>query len=183
MRSKRRRSSIIERCDTFVVYWQRARLRPSHVRWWAQGYANSILYGVSGTNIHKLQRMQNTIAQVVKLSRSNTGVMDILKDLHWLPIRYRIDLKIATLVYKVRSSSQPVYLLSLISDYAPIRSLHSTGTHTLHTPRVKTAVGSRAFSSLAPKVWNSLKADIRECITLLTFRRKLETFYSNQAFN
>ena len=85
-------------------------------------YANSILNGVSGANIRKLQRMQNTIARLVKLSKSNTGV-DILKDLHWLPVWYRIDFKIATLGYKVRSSSPPVYLSSLISDYAPIRSL------------------------------------------------------------
>ena len=129
-------------------------------------YANLILYGVLGANIHKLQRMQNTIARVVKLSTSNTGVMDILKDPHWLPVRNRIDIKIATLVYKVRSSSQPVYLSSFISDYAPIRSLRSTGTHILHTPRVKTAVSSRAFSSSAPKVWNSLPTDIRECAAL-----------------
>ena len=143
-------------------------------------YANSILYVVSGANIHKLQRMQNTIARVVKLSRSNTGVMDILKDLHWLPVRNRIDFKIAALM---RSSSQPVYLSSLISDYAPIRSPRATWTHIRHTPHVKTAVGSRAFSSSAPKVWNSLPADIRDCTTLLTFRRKLNTFYFNQAFN
>ena len=45
-------------------------------------YANSILYGVLGGNIHKLQRMQNTMARIVKLSTNNTGVMDILKDLH-----------------------------------------------------------------------------------------------------
>ena len=79
-------------------------------------YANSILYGVSGANIHKLQRVQNTIARIVKLSSSNTSVMGILKDLHWLPVRYRSHFKIATLVYKVRSSSQPVYLSSFISD-------------------------------------------------------------------
>ena len=123
----------------------------------------------------------DAIARVVKRSRSNTGVMDILKNLHWLPIRYLIDFKIATLVYKVRSSSQPVYLSSLISDYAPTKSLRSTGTRILHTPRVRTAVGSRAFSSSAPKVWNSLPVDIRECTTLLTFGRKLNTFYFNQA--
>ena len=145
-------------------------------------YANSILYGVSGANIHKLQCMQNSITRVVQLSRSNTHAMDILKDLHWLPVRYRINFKITTLMYKVRSSSQPVYLSSLISDYAPIRSLRSTGPHILHTPRVKTVVGLRAFLSSAPQVWNSLPADIRECTTLLTFRRKLKTFYFNQAF-
>ena len=146
-------------------------------------YANTILYGVLGANIHKLQRMQNTIARVVRLATSNTGVIKILKDPHWLPVRNSIDFKIATLVYKVKSSSQPVYLSSLISAYAPIRSLLPTVTHILHTPRVKTAVGSRAFSSSAPKVWNSLPTDIRECATLLTFRRKLKTFYFNQTFN
>ena len=101
-------------------------------------YANTILYGVLGASIHKLQRMQNTIARVVKLSTSNTGVMDVHKDIHWLPVRYRIDFKITMLVCKVRSSSQPVYISSLISGYALIRSLRSTGTHILHTLRVKT---------------------------------------------
>ena len=176
MRSARRRSFTFERCDTFGAYWQRTWLRSSLVGS-RLDYANSILYGVSGANIDKLQRMQNTIARVVKLSRSNTGVIDILKDLHWLPMRYRIDFKIATLVYKMRSSSQSVYLSSLISDYASIRSLRSTGTHILHTPRVKTAVDSRAFSSSVPNVWNSLPADIRECTTLLNFRRKLKTLF------
>ena len=61
-------------------------------------YANLILYTMSCTNIYKLQRIQNTIARVVNFSRSNTGVMDILKDHHWLPVRYCIDFKIATLV-------------------------------------------------------------------------------------
>ena len=134
MRSARRRSFTFESCDAFGEYWQRTRLRPLHVRWWAQDWTTPTQFCiVLGTNIHKLQRMQHTIAQVVKLSRSNTGVMDILKDLHWLLVQFRIDFKIVTLVYKVRSSSQPVYLLSLISDYALIRSLCATGTHILHT--------------------------------------------------
>ena len=106
--------------------------------WWAQGWTMPTQFCMecraqTSTNCNVCK---NTIARIVKLSRSNTGMMDISKDLHWLPVRYRIDFKIATLVYKVRSSSQPVYLSSLISEYAWIRSLCSTGTHILYTPRV-----------------------------------------------
>ena len=99
-------------------------------------YANLILYEVSGANIHKLQRMQNTIAQVVKLSRSNTGVTGILKHLHWLPVRCRINFKITTLVYlgEVFVAAGLTFVTHL--RLCPIRSLRSTGTHILHTAAV-----------------------------------------------
>ena len=38
IRFARRHSSTFEHCDTFGAYWQRTWLRPSRVRWWAQGW-------------------------------------------------------------------------------------------------------------------------------------------------
>ena len=96
-------------------------------------YANSILYGVSGANIHKLQHMQNTIARVVKLSRSNTNVMDILKDLHWLPVWYRIDIKIATLLYKVRSVATDLPLVTYFRIRSDQKSALDWDSHSAHS--------------------------------------------------
>ena len=36
---------------------------------------------------------------------------------HWLPINYPTDYKVASLVYKVRSTGSPAYLQVLVSDY------------------------------------------------------------------
>ena len=107
----------------------------------------------------------------------------LLRDLHWLPVRQRVEFKIASLTYRIRSSSPPSYLSSLIADHAPSRNLRSPDMHLLQTPRVRTVISTRAFSSSAPKIWNGLPVDVQMSETLLSFRHKLKTFYFAQAFD
>ena len=73
-------------------------------------YANAVLYGTSAANIAKLQLVQNALARVVTLKKRTVHIRPVLKDLHWLPINYRIDYKVASLVHKVRSTGSPAYL-------------------------------------------------------------------------
>ena len=40
-----------------------------------------------------------------------------------------------------------------------------------------TAVGSRAFSVAAPRLWNELPFEIRSAKTQISFRKKLKTFF------
>jgi len=61
-------------------------------------YANSVLTGISARNIHRLQRVKNSLARVV--TRSTTNSTSALTSLHWLPIRQRIDYKLATIVHR-----------------------------------------------------------------------------------
>ena len=49
-------------------------------------YANSLPYGISSTNIHKLQRCQNTAARLI-LQQSGTSVEYLMDRLHWHPNR------------------------------------------------------------------------------------------------
>jgi len=67
-------------------------------------------------NLDGLLVAQNALARAVCRSFSAT---DLRRCLHWLPIRQRIDYKIATITYKVRQTNTPVYMTSLISDYIP----------------------------------------------------------------
>ena len=59
-------------------------------------YANSILHGTSHKNIQRLQRVQNALARVV-LSPVPSVPSDSLTKLHWLPVDYRINYKLAIL--------------------------------------------------------------------------------------
>ena len=88
----------------------------------------------------------------------------------------------AAITFKIRSTAEPSYLTSLVSNYVPGRALRSADLHLLHTPLTKTVIGSRAFRSAAPNVWNYLPADIRSEPSLSTFRRKLKTLYFKLAF-
>ena len=64
-------------------------------------YANSIFFGCLQKHIFRLQRVQHALARVVMqqvyCSSSST---EVLKQLHWLPIKWRIKFKLATSTYK-----------------------------------------------------------------------------------
>ena len=73
-------------------------------------YCNSILYKITKANITKLQRVQNTLARVVLQNPRVTHADDLLAQLHWLPVSYRIEYKIALITYKALKFGQPRYL-------------------------------------------------------------------------
>jgi len=50
----------------------------------------------------------------------------------------------------------------------------------LTVPRRKTVFGSRQFSVAAPRVWNSLPQELRNCETLDTFKKHLKTHLFRQ---
>ena len=139
-------------------------------------YGNSLLTGISDLNMHKLQRVQTTLARVVLASPySRKTSAESLRQLHWLPIRQRINFKIATLTYKILNSGEPGYLRNLLSFYVPARTLRSMDSCFLVEPRVTSTIGSRVFRSAAPKLWNKLPVDVRFATSVTTFRSRLKT--------
>ena len=124
-------------------------------------YANSLLYGISASNILRLQRCQNAAARLVLQQSSTLSVHDIMDRLHWLPIRARIDFKIATLTYNTLTFGHPAYLRELISPYQPSRLLRSGKQLLLTVPRDKLAIGQRAFSYSSNVIWNEMLEMLR----------------------
>ena len=83
-------------------------------------YCNSLFRGLSCFNQHKLQSIQNTLARIVTNHRKYAHVTPILKQLHWLPVKYRCMFKTATLVYKFVHSGSPYFNHSCHSAVVPI---------------------------------------------------------------
>ena len=61
-------------------------------------YCNALLAGMSESNLDKLQRGQNTFARIVTGLRRWDHIIPTHKELHWLSIRAKITLKVATVV-------------------------------------------------------------------------------------
>jgi len=76
--------------------------------------------GTSESNLNKLQRVQNDLARVVLRALWRYHAAPLLRDLHWLPIRFRIKCKVAMMTYKARHSKEPSYLYSILHDYIPV---------------------------------------------------------------
>ena len=145
--------------------------------------SNSLLYGVPECVTKKLQLIQNNAARIVTRSRKHEHVTPILKRLHWLPIRYRIQFKICLMAFKCLHGKAPTYLSDLLVPYEPARTLRS-GSQCLLTerrPRLK-KVGDRAFAAAAPKLWNMLPEDLRKCQDLEAFKKDLKTHLYREAF-
>ena len=101
-------------------------------------------------------------------------ITPILTDLHWLPVRRRVDYKLALHGLALSYLADDCILAS--SDKFR-RRLRSADVDTCIVPRTCTSLGDRSFSAADRRIWNSLPPQLRRPDTELgEFRRLLETF-------
>lgn len=148
-------------------------------------YCNAVLYGVSTSNLSKLQRIQNLTARIVLQQSKSSHVKPLLRSLHWLPVQQRITYKLAVLTYKARISRQPQYLSCLLSDrlMGTEMTLRSSTQEMLQVPSMRTQYGCRAFKVAAPTVWNSLPLHVKQSGTEAVFRNRLKTYLFSSAYD
>ena len=96
---------------------------------------------------------------------SSTHITPLLEEEHWLPVSYRIQFKILTLVYNALNSRGPSYISDMLSVSASGYQTRSVRREDLSVPRISSKLGERAFSVSGPKLWNSLPESIRKSKT------------------
>ena len=124
-------------------------------------YCNALLAGITEQKILKLQKAQNCAARLILSKPKSESAKSMLRTLHWLPVRARIEYKISVLCYNTLHSSMPSYLKDL-NSYVPERVLRSQDSKLLIVPKsnLKT-FGDRAFTVAGPIIWNSLPLSLR----------------------
>ena len=142
-------------------------------------YCNSLLNNIAKRDLAKLQRVQNCLARVVLRAPRFSPSLPLLKQLHWLPVSYRINFKLSTLAYRTLSTQQPSYLASLLHLSNIPRQLRSSTSQQLIVPKPKLNLNKRAFSVW---VWNELPITLKTSETIAIFRKKLKTYLFQLAF-
>ena len=140
-------------------------------------YCNALYCGISDSLIQQLQLIQNAAAKAIVGLHKYDHLGDTLKELHWLPISYRIKFKVLLLVYKCLNGLGPDYLMSLFK--------FASATHTIQLiePRIFSQYGERSFHRVGPKMWNELPLDLKTCSSLESFKVALKTHLFKQAFD
>ena len=146
-------------------------------------YYNSVLASLPAEQIGRLQRVQNSAARLVLKKRKRDHITPLLNELHWLPVKFRCEYKIATLAYRHFDGTLPSYLSASLCTYQTSHTFRSSNEKLLKIPkRNLRSVGHRYFSFIAPTVWNSLSASLRNLPTFSDFKAQLKTFLFQQAF-
>ena len=146
-------------------------------------YCNSLLHGIPSNKLQSLQRLQNICVRIITRTKKFDHITPHMRDLHWLPVDFRVQYKIILLVYKAHRMG-PGYLADITPLHIARRCLRSEDLHRITVPSSRTKTfGDRAFSHSAAALWNSLPLTIRTIPTIATFKRNLKTHLFQTAYN
>ena len=97
----------------------------------------------------------------------------VLKDLHWLLVHFRAQFKVLVLSFKALNGLGPVYLKESLQPHRSAHTLRSSAEGLLAVPSLREVrlqgTRQRAFSVVAPALWNALPSDIKEIKNYTTF--------------
>ena len=150
-------------------------------------FNNALLYGLLGCQQKILQKVQNSCVRFLfgRRIRKWDSVKPYLKEAHFLPVKQRIDFKIALLTFKCINNIAPDYLKKCIKlKEQPTKLLRNDEDYfLLNVPPIPNYKRTdRSFSYASPSVWNSLPYHLRTCSNISLFKKQLKTFLFEQAF-
>jgi hypothetical protein len=145
-------------------------------------YGNALLHGINKRTLNKLQVAQNSAARLIERLRKHDRISHVRKDLHWLPVHARIDFKILNMTWKAMNGQSPQYITNLLINTTSSHNLRSNDQNLLKVPRCNTKYGERAFSCIAPKLWNNLPQHMRKIDNNDTFKSKLKTHLFHNSY-
>ena len=153
-------------------------------------YANALYYGLPAITLAPLQRIMNQAAKIVLQKDREDSATEAMRALHWLPIAYRSQFKIACLVYQALFVDvTPQYLkdLLVVQNTAGARyntrSTVSDGTIKLDPPTTKRKTfADRSFSVAGPAVWKKLPRNVKLATSYNDFKKQLKMHYFQKAY-
>ena len=77
-------------------------------------FCNSLLYELLQYQYDRLQKVLNAATRVTCLIPKFAQITPVLRELQWLPVKFRVEFKIALLVFKTLNGLAPQYLSELL---------------------------------------------------------------------
>ena len=110
--------------------------------------------------------------------------------LHWLPVQFRSEFKLATLVFRFIHTGFPKYFAPYLSTYHNTYNTRRSQSFAnfLNVPKFQPKIHKStkqfgfSFAFDAPTVWNSFPEDIRASPTITSFRKKFKTYLYAKAY-
>ena len=125
--------------------------------------------------LNYLQVLQNRAARMVTKCGWFTTTESTLRQCGWLSIRQLVVYHNVLQVYKVKKTQQPKYLYNKLSTN--VQTTRHVGNHGIReNAKFKSDLGTRNFTFLATKQWNTLPPTIRTSSTVESFKKDVKNW-------
>ena len=145
-------------------------------------YCNSLLFGLPNVTLKKVQSVLNRAARLIFNLPPRVPTTPSLIELHWLPLKARIKVKICLIAFKALKFNQPSYIkeLSSFSSHKATSGLQSENDpYCLHEPKTIGEGGiCQSLLFLHCPIFNKLSVTIHQIDSLNTFKSHLMAFFS-----
>jgi len=150
-------------------------------------YGNATLVGIPEHLLRRLQSVMNAAARLIYQSSSISHITPLLKRLHRLKAKERIDFKVAVLVCKCLQGTAPPYLADEFSRSADVQGrsrLRSASSSQLVVCRTtRSTLGDWTFVVTGPRLWNNLLQHVTSASSLQVFQTRLKTHLFKTTFS
>ena len=136
-------------------------------------YCSTVWSNTSKSNVSKLQRVQNFDARIILGFRKFDHISQGIKSLKWLPVKERLYLNDAIMMYKCINKLAPDYLADKFVQRSHIHNRNTRSRNQLDIPRCRISTGQRSFVYRGTQLWNSLSYDVRTAKCPKVFKRRL----------
>ena len=142
-------------------------------------YCNALLYWLPNTDYNGLQMILNAAVWIiVNMPRYSTDkITPSAIELHFLPVKARIEYIACPLAHKYLLSGEPRYIKDLL-QLVPTSSFCTSTTNRIIVPFLSRQITQeRAFAYCAPRLYNQLTFELRRKFDdLSTFKKILKTY-------
>ena len=127
-------------------------------------YCISVLAGLPVITLEPLKRVMNAAVRLVAGLDVRDHVTPAMRDLHWLPVTFRVQCKLCLMVHSSVNGRSPEYNTDVLVSMSSLQgraTLRSSPSVSFDVPRTRTGFGERAFSVAGPAAWNKLSSNLR----------------------
>jgi len=114
-------------------------------------FCSSLYTDIPAYQLNKFQRVQNHAARVVFNVSREVPSTELLKKLHWLPVKARNMFKVLVMIFRVVSRTASIYIRQMFHVHQGRYKLRSQSDTNFIIPRRRTKLADRSLAVVGPR--------------------------------
>ena len=143
-------------------------------------YASIVWDGCSAHDIEKLEKVQLSAARIFTGLPIFTSRESLYTETGWQTLQNRRYIAKMVTMFKIHNGGAPSYLNNIIPDkHENISRYNTRNKHNYFIPRCRLELFKKSFVPDSIRLWNLLKAEAREAISINSFRKNISVEIEN----